>query len=310
MSHIQTRDSKQFSRLPAIVTEAAQIILGGVEVERFWGFSLERFSLAMHAGLCRLVVDPGNTPWEGRIHWTAADDAELESAKSSLDWVPNPAHQCDLQAALKVASNNQIVAISGPIESGKTTAAVALEAVGFKNLAFADPVKVALPMLFGIPIRYFNDHELKKTPLPGTHLTPRAVIQLTATEVCRGFYDQLWCHRFALRAMGLALASAKGAQVRDMRLVAGDLRFQNEADFLRSVGATVLRVSRPSKIAGDSGSVNRNHLSEKGFDDAPDDIHLSNDGSLQQFESAVISAVDRRAFPCDDVRRLSSRPGR
>lgn len=259
------------SNLPSIeftISEAARIILGGTDTKRFWGFTFEEFIETMHSGLFNLVMDPAKAPWRDSIIWRDEDYQELKAAISRVDARPTPAHRFDLEAVNSIMLGAQIVAFSGPIESGKTTGAEALVNIGYESMGLADVPKIAWSLIYGIPLRYFNDHELKKTMLRGSNLTPRSIMQVSATEVCRTIFDRIWVQRLALRIASRADSGALQLVDRrsnfNIKVAVHDLRFQNEADFFRELKALVVRVSRPGKIPGDAGTL-KSHVSEMGF---------------------------------------------
>ena len=68
-----------------------------------------------------------------------------------------------------------------------------------------------------------------------------------------------------------------------------DIRFNNEADFVRKRGGTIIHVERPS--LGDTGVV-RDHVSERGVEfNKRTDIKIINNGSLEQLEQTVFSTL-------------------
>ncbi len=63
--------------------------------------------------------------------------------------------------------------------------------------------------------------------------------------------------------------------------VVSDVRFENEADFIRKRGGTVIHLYRP-----DAAEVNP-HISEAGVSVHPDDFVLTNDSGLQELYGAL-----------------------
>ena len=64
------------------------------------------------------------------------------------------------------------------------------------------------------------------------------------------------------------------------QLVFTDVRFQNEADFVRSIGGIVVRIVRPGIIA-------QNHESELKQSEVPADIEIVNDGSVADLHNKI-----------------------
>lgn len=64
------------------------------------------------------------------------------------------------------------------------------------------------------------------------------------------------------------------------QLVFTDVRFQNEADFVRSIGGVVVRIVRPGQIA-------QNHESELKQCEVAADIEIVNDGTIADLHNKI-----------------------
>ena len=173
-----------------------------------------------------------------------------------------------------------LIGIHGFKQSGKDTLAdLLVEEYGFQKIAFADKLKEALALIFSIPREdlWGSDEQKRKkstvlwSELQGIDrpqkdypdvLSIRELMQIFATEVCRDKIPGIW-YRY------LELPPGKN-------YVVSDLRFQNEALFLKEKSAILIKVSRPSALS-------TNHASEAGLEDSLLDHHLSNDASLENF---------------------------
>lgn len=275
-------------------SQAAHVILGGTDTKSYWGFEFEDFTTRFQKLLCERIGNPLAAPWRKDIDFTTNDYVELSKAIKNLDFTQNPAGRMDEPMALEFAKRSNVLGVSGPIGSGKDEVGKALAPHGFVPMSFAEPLRVAGAMVYGVPMRYFTERGLKELPLPNSNLSPRRILQLMGTEVCREVCEPIWVKRTLLRMAsvmhdlpGYAKNSRKRISASNgMRLVITDTRFQNEADFVRSVGGRVVRVSRPdaakAAIANGAG-----HSSEAGFSDFPTDIHLANRGTLADFHKAA-----------------------
>jgi hypothetical protein len=302
---------------PFTTTQAAHIILGGLDTEAFWGFEFEDFVHQFQERLARDIGAPLRAPWRGAIDFTAQDYVDLRRAADGLDFTPNPAELLDEAMATEFIRRSDVLGLNGPIGCGKDTAAEALEPHGFVRASFAEPLRLAGSMVYGIPPRYFVDRELKETALPNSRMTPRRVLQLMGTEVCRSIHEPIWVKRMLLRVASAMhdlndhsrhhperISGAGG-----IRVVIPDVRFQNEADFVRHIGGRVVRISRPEldveRITATKGA---GHSSESGVSQHPTDIYLVNAGTKEQFQRSVVQSL------MDDgpavERRLSSRISR
>ena len=71
---------------------------------------------------------------------------------------------------------------------------------------------------------------------------------------------------------------------KNVPIVFTDVRFQNEADFVRSKGGIVVRIVRPGIISG-------NHESELKQADIPADIEVVNDGSIEDLHNKIRNII-------------------
>ena len=138
-----------------------------------------------------------------------------------------------------------IVGICGLIGSGKGTAAdILVNEHGFKKVSFADSLKDAVAAVFNWP-RYLLEGDTdasrawrekvdpwweERLGIPG--LTPRMILQLWGTEVCRdNFHSNIWIHSLE-------------AKLGSGNYVIPDTRFPNEIDMIQRLGGRVWRVKR------------------------------------------------------------------
>jgi hypothetical protein len=139
-----------------------------------------------------------------------------------------------------------IIGVCGLIGSGKDTIADYLVNVhGFRRDSFASSLKDAISAVFGwdrdmIEGRTRSSREWREQPdvwwseRLGQTVTPRLMLQLWGTEVCRnGFHDDIW----------IASLENKLRQSQD-DVVISDCRFPNEVDAIRRSGGCVIRVVR------------------------------------------------------------------
>lgn len=137
---------------------------------------------------------------------------------------------------MSILGRPNIIALTGPKESGKSTVAQFLhEAYGYARIRFADPLKAMLGA-YGL-----SEYELegagKEQPcqLLGGH-TPRYAMQSLGTGwgrdmMSRTFWTDAWSRR---------VGHGLGGYV-----VAEDCRFPNEEFTVRLHGGTVWRIERP-----------------------------------------------------------------
>ena len=140
-----------------------------------------------------------------------------------------------------------IIGICGLIGSGKGTVADFLvEQRGFTKISFADKLKDGVASVFGWDREMLEGNtgesrnwREKVDPYWSTELgkpvTPRLVLQLFGTDCMRnGFYDGIW----------VSLVKQQLLAHPETDFVIPDVRFENEAEMIRSIGGKLWRVKR------------------------------------------------------------------
>jgi hypothetical protein len=284
-------------------SEAAHVILGGTKADAYWGFSFSDFASRFHAGLVDCIGNPRLAPWRAAVDFTPEDYVELAAAVDGMDVVKNPGDHLTHPEALEFVRRSDVYGLHGPIGSGKDTVADALAPHGFQRFSFADPLRVAASMVYGIPMRLFFDRELKDAPLPNSKLSPRRINQLMGTEVVRKIYEDTWARRVTLRMASAKLDLTTITRIAPERIsVAGgiksivpDIRFENEAQLVRQVGGRIGLLSRPANETGKAADIAKGngHSSENGISRASSDFQLVNQGTLEQFQGYVLKTMLR-----------------
>jgi len=207
-----------------------------------------------------------------------------------------------------------IVGVCGFIGSGKDTVADFLtNNYNFTHESFAGNLKDAVAQVFGWPRDMLEGRTAKAREwreqvdpwwaerLNMPNLTPRLMLQLWGTEVCRrGFHDDIW----------IASLENKLRNSQD-KVVVSDCRFPNEIKAIKSQGGIVVRVVRgpePSWLehAKNYMAGNRNprfalgkrhldstniHASEYSWINTEFDAVLDNNGTLDDLYNQVTSLV-------------------
>lgn len=152
-----------------------------------------------------------------------------------------------------------LIGITGRAGSGKDTFAAALAAAHpTTRLAFADPMRDVAEAVFGS--RYATQAEKAAVdPYWATRLgeewsTGRKILQRLGTDVFRnGIHTDIW-----LMAMARRLDAVRNVQF----IALTDVRFDNEAEFVRSRGGIVVRMVNPHLPPATDA-----HASEQGVND-------------------------------------------
>lgn len=131
-----------------------------------------------------------------------------------------------------------IIGVVGFAGSGKGSVSDVLVEQGLKKLAFADPVKDCVSIIFGwnrasLEGDTKESREFREFVDPFWNITPRYALQLMGTEAGRNvFRDDLW-----IRSMEVRMKNYQN-------VVISDVRFPNEMDFIKSKGGFIVAVSR------------------------------------------------------------------
>lgn len=169
-----------------------------------------------------------------------------------------------------------IIGFSGPARSGKDTAGAFVQAeLGGYLYAFAEPMKQMLrPLGINMSDPYWE--ERKDDIVPALGVSPRRLMQTLGTEWGRELINpELW----------VLLAKMRFLE-RRRRMIITDVRFENEADFVRSNGGIIVHMQPKQEYQVAA------HISEDGIDVKEGDKIIVNDGSLEDLQTSVRSCLD------------------
>jgi hypothetical protein len=188
-----------------------------------------------------------------------------------------------------------IVGLSGYAQTGKDTAALALGALTFERLAFADALRTSLYNLN--PSIKVKSHWTKlrtHVDLVGWEAAKkldgvRSLLQRMGTEAVRNTIDDnAWVnvvrHRIEHAYDGMAEVTEPA------RFVVTDVRFPNEAKLIKELGGEVWRIKRDGYAPVNA------HVSETALDDWPFDQHVRNVGDMQDYTNKVAFIALRRGL--------------
>lgn len=168
----------------------------------------------------------------------------------------------------------QIVGITGLKRAGKDTCAEYLvNRYGFDRHSFAQPLKDMLSVLLeyvDCNDRYFSELN-KEEKIPGINTSYRKLAQTLGTEWGRKLIDDnIWINMLAANTEYVD------------KIVISDVRFENEAKWVKKNGGIIIKVTRPVlKSATD------NHPSEQGIDESFIDHHITNNGSIEDLHKQL-----------------------
>lgn len=171
----------------------------------------------------------------------------------------------------------KLIGITGYAGSGKDTIAGFLD--GYKRLAFADSLKYICMGLFGLKYEEVFG-ELKDTVLDRKpfkkDMTPRKILQYFGTEIVRNQFGNLIekPENYWINLIEKIITDNP-----ETSYVVTDVRFNNEVEFIKNLGGTIVEVKRPGIEPCNK------HPSESGVKGV--DIVIDNDGTLEDLKSKV-----------------------
>lgn len=179
-------------------------------------------------------------------------------------------------------SKSLLIGLTGYADTGKDTVREILEDLhGFGGFAFADPIRDMLRELLtgsGIDDACMDDRALKEAVIPVLGVSYRQLAQTLGTEWGRSLQPDFW-----LRIASACVADLELSGYRNV--VVSDVRFANEADWVRSRGGVIWRVQREQ-----AAPVNP-HISESGVDLIEFDWTINNNGTLDDLREVVDASL-------------------
>ena len=171
-----------------------------------------------------------------------------------------------------------LIGITGKARSGKDTVGNYIKGMhNFNTYAFADPIKKAASIMFGIPLDYFYDDEHKERIVSQWDLSPRQIMQTLGTEGGRDLFRQdIWVKRGEIEWANFCANN----QYRS-GLIFTDVRFENEAEMIRLNGGHIIHIERENVT-----KVNE-HISEQGITFNLKDIVIHNDKTKEDLFKRV-----------------------
>lgn len=247
---------------------------------------------AVEARLAGTVTLPADVPAdfrEANAKWTIkvaepapplTVEARMASASASPEvleaaWAAIKAKRD--RVATGVASKRpapRLIGLTGQAGAGKNLAASMVPEATL--LHFADPIYAMLSVMLEISIDTLRDRAYKETRIQWLGKSPRELLQTLGTE---------WGRQLVGEDVWLTIAARRVDEaLEDGPVVLADLRFDNEAEFVRSRGGQVWEIVRPA----DAG-IGGDHSSEAGIRRELVDATLVNDGTPESLRARVLA---------------------
>lgn len=166
----------------------------------------------------------------------------------------------------------KLIGFAGRARSGKDTAAKWIsEHRHYYHYSFAAPIKRAVAAMLDIDLDELE--RVKDLHIEELGTTPRYMMQTMGTEWGRKVvHPELWV-RLAKRELDTLSPKYPG-------MVISDVRFENEATWIRSEGGSIVHIERPYYLAE---IPNPKHSSEHGVVFGTRDVGLRNEGTLEDY---------------------------
>lgn len=175
-----------------------------------------------------------------------------------------------------------LIGLAGFAGSGKDTVREMLEAEGFVGLALADPIRQMLRELLtsnGISDDWMYERALKEAEIPELGVSYRHLAQTLGTEWGRSIDPAFW-----LRLAGAHMDSL--TEDGETHFVISDVRFPNEAAWVRERGGQIWLIDRPGLAPV------RNHPSEAEILSIEADQVIDNSGDMDYLADRVVRALE------------------
>lgn len=184
-------------------------------------------------------------------------------------------------SALKI----NLIGLAGKARSGKDTIAQHLALKhNYKTYAFADPLKQAAAAVFGLPLSTFYQGNREATHSVWG-VSPRQMMQILGTDCCRNVIrPDIWLRRADMHMQNLQKEYAD-ADVFEVNLVVTDIRFEDEAQWIREHEGTIIHVKRETTTSV------AEHISEQGVKTKPVDYLVYNDSTIEELGNRIDGIV-------------------
>lgn len=186
--------------------------------------------------------------------------------------------------------NNQpkIIGVTGTKESGKNTfGSYLVNNYGFTENAFAKPLKDASKILFGLNDEQLYDSEKKEQYDSKIGYSPREVLQKFGTEIVREQFANIFPNMFRnsyknlwIKLMDIFINTKENE---NKFVVITDLRFQDEAEWVKNKGGIIVKINRQS-IKKNKYS---EHKSETELNTIKANYIIKNNGSIQNLYNNI-----------------------
>lgn len=180
-----------------------------------------------------------------------------------------------------------LIGIMGKAQTGKDTVAQFLvQEFKFEQFAFATALKLFCTNLFCLSYHQLNTPEGKQLVDKHYKKSPREILQQTG-DALRSVYNNIWVEQLDRKIVG------------HPRVVISDVRFRNEAEYVKKNGGFLIKLVRTDFSIGGKEAA---HVSENDLDRATDLVDLTvavKSGELDKLKFLVYEYVFERLINSD-----------
>lgn len=175
-----------------------------------------------------------------------------------------------------------IIGLTGKAGSGKDLCSELIKKRlgndSVESLAFAKPIKDAAKILFNFTDEQLYDQIKKEEIDQRWGKSPRQILQWLGTDVLREHIDQ----DFFIKCVKQKIENSDKNFI-----VVTDVRFPNEAEFIKSIGGKVVKIVRPDAITTEHNG----HITEQGIPESLVDNTIINDGTIEEYNDAIMELL-------------------
>jgi hypothetical protein len=185
----------------------------------------------------------------------------------------------------------KLIGLTGPARCGKTTAArIIKDQFGWFEFAFADTIRDMLSVGMQWDRRTFNGYDKEKVD-EMHQVSPRKAMQ-TLGDWGRAIHPDFWI-RITADDILRHKARFEAKWPRSWPgVVISDIRFENEAEFVRAAGGIVLHIHREKTAPV------RSHISEQGIQLRSGDFSVPNNGTIEDLTKRLGDITGNLAMRC------------
>jgi dephospho-CoA kinase len=169
-----------------------------------------------------------------------------------------------------------IIGITGKAGSGKDTLANYLVNQGYIKLSFGSAVKDIVSIITGWSRDFVEgtneDRHLRETLVhPDYNKTCREMMQYIGTDLFRNqLNDNIWVN---------IIKNKIETDKINNKFVITDVRFDNEAEMIKSIGGYIIQINRNNQLIS-------NHISENGIS-IKSDYYIENNGNIDELYNNI-----------------------